>query len=404
MKERELPEGWAWKKLGEIGKIYSGSTPSTTDETNFNGDIPWITPADLSSFDEIYISRGKRNLSEKGLQKSSVQMLPKDTVLFSSRAPIGYVAIAANPLTTNQGFKNLVLENNNIIPKFVYYYLKGNKKLAEKYASGTTFLEVSASRFSQIPIPIPPLPTQRKIVAVLERAERLQRLRAEADALTEQLVQSVFLEMFGDPVTNPMGWEVKKLKDISDIVSGVTKGRQFNGKSTVNAPYLRVANVQDGYLNLSEIKEIEVLESDVEKYALLEGDVLLTEGGDRDKLGRGAVWHCEISPCIHQNHIFRVRPNRDLILPDYLSMLIGSNHGKNYFLKSAKQTTGIASINSTQLKNFPVYLPPLFLQACFADIVQKTSILSKKQSHSLNEVTSMFDSLMSRAFTGDLIA
>ncbi|MFA5153738.1 MAG: restriction endonuclease subunit S, partial [Clostridia bacterium] len=109
MKEKELPEGWEWKRLGEIGKIFSGSTPSTSNSEYFDGEIPWITPADLSNFDGIYIEHGKKNITELGLKSSSTQLLPKDTILFSSRAPIGYVAIAANPVTTNQGFKNLVL-------------------------------------------------------------------------------------------------------------------------------------------------------------------------------------------------------------------------------------------------------------------------------------------------------
>ncbi len=125
--------------------------------------------------------------------------------------------------------------------------------------------------------------------------------------MTEDLLRSVFLEMFGDPVTNPKGWEEAALTDVAEIVSGVTKGRKLGGKQTVFAPYLRVANVQDGYLNLSEIKEIEVLPTDIEKYRLLDGDILLTEGGDPDKLGRGTVWREHIEGCIHQNHIFRVR-------------------------------------------------------------------------------------------------
>ena len=118
--------------------------------------------------------------------------------------------------------------------------------------------------------------------------------------------------MFGDPVTNPKEWKEIKLKEISEIVSGVTKGRKLTGKSTIFVPYLRVANVQDGYLDLTEIKDIEVLPSDIEKYALQDGDILLTEGGDPDKLGRGTVWNGQIPMCIHQNHIFRVRVNRSI--------------------------------------------------------------------------------------------
>jgi len=327
-------------------------------------------------------------------------MLPKDTILFSSRAPIGYVALAANPVTTNQGFKNLVLKGG-IDPKYVYYYLKTHKHEMQKYGSGTTFLEVSAARFSKIPIIVPPLPIQRQIVVVLEQAEALKRQRQEADALTGALLQSVFSEMFGDPVRNEKGYRVKKLKDISEVVSGVTKGRKFNGKSTLMVPYLRVANVQDGFLDLSEIKEIEVLESDIEKFQLKPGDVILTEGGDRDKLGRGHVWYGEIPLCLHQNHIFRVRLDEKILHPEFFSFLIGSAYGKKYFAKSAKQTTGIASINSTQLKNFPALVPPLALQQQFAHVVESVERIRQEQVESGREIEGLCGGLMARAFAGE---
>ena len=155
--------------------------------------------------------------------------------------------------------------------------------------------------------------------------------------------------MFGDPVLNPKGWKEARLDQISEIVSGVTKGRKLVGKATVLVPYMRVANVQDGRILIDDVQKIEALESEIEKYRLKRGDILLTEGGDPDKLGRGAVWKGEIDPCIHQNHIFRVRTNKKIILPEYLSALIGSQRGKRYFFKAAKQTTGVASINKTQL-------------------------------------------------------
>lgn len=155
----ELPISWEWKTLGEIGEIASGGTPSTKDETNFNGEIPWVTPADLSGYTKKYISKGSRNISQKGLKYSSAVLIPEGSILFSSRAPIGYVTIAANPVSTNQGFKNITVWDE-IYNEYVYYYLKGAKTLAESLASGTTFLEISKTSFAKIPIPIPPLPEQ----------------------------------------------------------------------------------------------------------------------------------------------------------------------------------------------------------------------------------------------------
>jgi type I restriction enzyme S subunit len=157
----------------------------------------------------------------------------------------------------------------------------------------------------------------------------------------------------------PREWEVKFLAEVAEVGSGVTLGRDLQGPSTIELPYLRVANVQDGYLDMREVKLVRVLRSDVPKYLLAAGDVLMTEGGDFDKLGRGTVWRGQIAPCLHQNHIFRVHANTDRLLPDFLAAVTASHLGRAYFLRSSKQTTNLASINSTQLKAFPVPCPRL---------------------------------------------
>jgi len=295
------------------------------------------------------------------------------------------------------GTKVLVPKKDLLYPKYFYFFLHRLKIESHGYSRHYKFLKEKQ-------IVIPPLQTQKKIVLILEKADEIKRLRMQADELTSQLLQSMFLEMFGDPVRNPKGWGIYKLQDVAEIRSGVTKGRRLAGKPVVSVPYLRVANVQDGYLDLNEIKTIEALLSDVGKYALLEGDVLLTEGGDPDKLGRGAVLHNEIPNCIYQNHIFRVRADKEYLVPEFLSMLIGSAYGKMYFLKSAKQTTGIATINSTQLKKFPVLAPPTELQNKFAQIVDKVEAIRQNQKQSLQEIDNLFNALMQKAFKGELIA
>lgn len=266
-----------------------------------------------------------------------------------------------------------------------------------------TISNINAKQYSGLKIPVPPLNTQNKIVETLEKAEKLKEWRFEADELADDYLDSAFHSIFGDPIKNEENWKVKKLSDVADVVSGVTKGRKLQNKETVFTPYLRVANVQDGYLDLDEIKEIEVLTTDVEKYQLFEGDIVLTEGGDPDKLGRGAVWHNEVPNCIHQNHIFRVRLKNSDLNPIYLSKLIGSLYGKLYFLKSAKQTTGIASINSTQLKKFPVNIPPIELQNQFSQIVQQVETIKSYQSESKQQIDNLFNTLMQKTFKGELV-
>jgi type I restriction enzyme S subunit len=218
----ETPENWTWTRLGEIGIVASGGTPSTKIPEYFDGDVPWITPADLSDFTGKFIHRGRRNISEKGLNSSSAVLLPEGTILFSSRAPIGYVAIAANSVSTNQGFKNLILYKG-IFNEYIFYYLKASKILAESYGSGTTFREVSAARFSLIPIPLAPLNEQHRIVEEIEQRLSLmnetQKTIAQAMKQSDRLRQSILKIAFEgrlvpqDPSDEPAEKLLDRIKD-----------------------------------------------------------------------------------------------------------------------------------------------------------------------------------------------
>ncbi len=173
----DIPENWVWVRLGEIGQIISGGTPKTTHSEYWeNGDIPWITPADMRSLNSKYIERGARNITKLGLKSSSAQLLPKGSVLFSSRAPIGYVAIAQNEMATNQGFKS-VAPFKTEMSEYLYFVLLALKSEIEKLGTGTTFKEVSGTTVANVAIPLPPLSEQQAIV------EKLNRLLAEIDAL-----------------------------------------------------------------------------------------------------------------------------------------------------------------------------------------------------------------------------
>ena len=251
-------------------------------------------------------------------------------------------------------------------------------------------------------IPLPPLPEQKRIAAILAKADRLRRLRRYALDLSDTYLQSVFLEMFGDLYGNPKRWSFKMLGSIADVVSGVTKGRRFGDRETLRLPYLRVANVQDGYLDLAEIKTIEALPSDLERYRLEAGDVLMTEGGDFDKLGRGAIWRGQIEDCIHQNHIFRVRLDREQAFAEFFASLLLTRYAKGYFLQASKQTTNLATINKTQLRGFPVPLPPLALQKQFVHIVHKSERLRAQQREAERQAEHLFQTLLHQAFQGKL--
>lgn len=195
----EIPDHWKWVRLGSVSHVVSGGTPSTKNPDNFGGGIPWITPADLGKFNEIFISEGRKSLSKQGLEGSSAVLLPAGAVCMSSRAPVGNVAIAANSLATNQGMKSFITPDF-LDAKFLFYYLKASTALLESYSSGTTFLELSATRAKAIPIPLAPLGEQEQIVAKLEvrlaqidhAIERTEAVLVDVDQQMVNLVRAAF--------------------------------------------------------------------------------------------------------------------------------------------------------------------------------------------------------------------
>lgn len=392
---------WDEIPIFEFCKTGSGSTPNRSMASRYyGGSIPWVKSGELRE-KEIYET--EEYVTAEALKESAIKLVPSGALLVAMYgATVGRMAVLKTEATTNQAVCHIVPDSKKADTNYLQYALRAKVPYLLSMRVGGGQPNISQQIIKETKIPLPPLPEQRRIAAILDKADAVRRKRQEAIRLTEEFLRSVFLDMFGDPVTNPKGWHEQRLDAVSDIQSGVTKGRKSNGQEMLRVPYMRVANVQDGHIDLSEIKEIEATSTEIERYLLAEGDILLTEGGDPDKLGRGAVWRGEIAPCIHQNHIFRVRPNIDILLPEYASAQIGSMRGKKYFLKSAKQTTGIASINKTQLNGFPTLIPPISLQNKFVEIVRKQEWLLEKLKRGASLKDDSFNSLVQRAFRGDL--
>ena len=389
---------WVTAKLKDVAKVVTGKTPQTSNSEYYGGDIPFVSPADLN---EGILSETKTYLTSSGADQ--VYRVPKNTVLVSCIGNLGKLAITAKEVCFNQQINGLIFDEQKIFPKYGFYFAQTIKPQLEKASSSTTLPIVNKSRFSDLEIKYPPLAEQRRIASILDQADELRQKRQQAIEKLDQLLQATFIDMFGDPVSNPKGWRSdKNLGDVADIVSGITKGRKITGKSLREIPYLAVSNVQDKYLNLSIIKTLEASDDEIERYRLKQGDLLLTEGGDPDKLGRGTLWNNEVDECIHQNHVFRVRLTSKEFTPNYLNWIVGSEYGKRYFLKSAKQTTGIASINMGQLKKLPLLTPPLDLQIQFDERCIKIHQIKNQLVDSYKDINHLFSSLQNQAFKGTL--
>lgn len=215
---------WPSVRLADCASIVSGATPSTSEPAYWDGDIYWATPKDLSELEGAYISDTPRKITRKGLETCGATVLPVQSVLFSSRAPIGHVAINTVPMATNQGFKSFVPVREILDPKFLYHWLRKNRPYLESLGNGATFKEVSKAVVSRIQIPLPPLPEQRRISEILDNADALLAKRRAALDLLEALTEAIFLDMFGDPATNPKGWPIRKFdKTIRDETSRAEK-------------------------------------------------------------------------------------------------------------------------------------------------------------------------------------
>ena len=387
--------------LGELADVVSGGTPKRSEPSFFGGDIPWVKIGDML---QGTVTGTEESITSAGLTGSSAKLLPAGTLLLSIFATIGRTAVLGIDAATNQAIAGLIIrDSSSVHHSYLRRYLEFASEGLAKQGRGVAQANINLSILRSHAVPMPSIEEQRRIAAVLDTAEALRAKRRLTLAKLDTLTHATFIDMFGDPVANPFGWrDDRVLADVADVRSGITKGRKTGSASLTPVPYLAVVNVQDGYIQLDPLKSIEATAAEIEKYALQTGDILLTEGGDPDKLGRGAVWHGQVEPCIHQNHVFRVRMVDDNMMPEFLSRLLASQRGKRYFLRMAKQTTGIASINMTQLRAFPLLEPPRATQDEFLSRISCVQAVEGSIKRSLVQLDALCAAIQQRAFRGEL--
>jgi len=418
-----LPAEWEVATLGDLAvEFFSGGTPSTKGPQFWDGEIPWTTSAYLEG---LYLDRGAKYITRQGLEKSSARLVPRGNLLIGTRVGVGKVAINSIDIAISQDLTGAIVDRTKAHPEFLAYAIQfdGVQESIRLATRGTTIKGIPRKDLVQILIPLPPLPEQRRIAHVLNTIQRAIAAQQDVIAAARELKRSLMQRLFTyGPVTQrrggaeaprvelketeigpiPAHWEIMPLEKYALVQIGAAKGRKLDDRDTITVPYLRVANVQDGYLDLSEIKEIRIRESELGRYSLQPGDVVLTEGGDFDKLGRGFIWHGEVPNCVHQNHIFAVRADRDRLLPEYLAYLVQSDYGKSYFLKVAHRTTHLACINKTKLKAFPLLVPPLSEQERIARFLHVADGKIAAEEQRLAALQALFRSLLQQLMTGQV--
>ena len=287
---------------------------------------------------------------------------------------------------------------DSIDKDYLFYFMPIALKRIEEKTPFVTVKHLSAKELNKIEIPVLSLEEQRKIAETLSKADKLIAFRDQQLAKLDEVVKARFVEMFGDVLLNSMQWPEKTLENMADIVSGITKGRKTAEADLQEVPYMAVSNVKDGYIDWTTVKTILATRQEIEQYRLMPDDILMTEGGDPDKVGRGAIIKVPLKNSIHQNHIFRVRLDEQEILPSFFAEYLRHQKAKRYFLGCAKQTTGIASINMRQLRALPTLVPPLSLQKQFAAFVERVDRQKQTIQQSLEKLELMKKALMQEYF------
>ncbi|KWZ65380.1 restriction endonuclease subunit S [Bacillus altitudinis] len=462
-----IPENWIWTQTGSITDVIGGGTPKSTVKEYFeDGDIPWLTPADLSGYQDMYISRGKRNITEVGLANSSAKILPSNTVLLSSRAPIGYVTIASNDICTNQGFKSF-LPSNAYYPEYLYWYLKFSTTYLESMASGTTFKELSGSKCKEIALPLPPINEQKRIADkvehLLSKIEEAKQLIEEAKETFELRRAAILDKAFRGELTRKWRQNNKDILPVKQFLENIVlkrketyteiyeRAKQNKEKKprkiymdTVPiidevVPFLpetwTVTNVEflghvtklagfeyTKYINLKPGGDVPVIRAqNVQMGKFVKSNIMYIDKDTSDLLSRSQVQEDDIlmvfigagtgNVCIAPNRNgerWHLAPNVakisvDAVLPKYLELYLQSPFGQAY-IKSKMKATAQPSLSMETIREVLVYLPPLEEQK---EIVKTVESLINKVENEVGilkscSVDGLKQSILSKAFRGEL--
>lgn len=354
---------------------------------------------------------------------------PGDLVVNKMKAWQGSMGVSAHEGIVSPAYITCTTRADRVRPAYLHYLLRSSPLIGVynslSYGVRVGQWDMHYEDFKQIPIPLPTKDEQDRIVAFLDhktaeidaaivKKERLiellneQRSTQVNRAVTLGMDQSVSLRKSESEWIEslPDHWEIVPLKHISTVQSGVTLGKNYaSSKTTKSFPYLRVANVQDGYIDLSTVTEIVLPVREAKNYLLRTGDILVTEGGDIDKLGRGNCWDGQIEECLHQNHVFAVRILKR-VRPEFVALITGVSYARRYFTTTANKTTNLASTNKTKLGNLPVLVPPLpeqdaILDFCNGVKAQYEALISSVSSE-ISALKEMKSSLVADAVTGKI--
>ncbi|MED4344125.1 restriction endonuclease subunit S [Heyndrickxia coagulans] len=411
----KIPVHWEIRQLSEIGEIVSGGTPNTKIEEYWNGNIPWITPKDLSGFTDRYIYSGERNITELGLENSSAKLLPRNTVLFSSRAPIGYVALAGDNLATNQGFKSIICDDKKAYPLFIYYLLKSKKNDIENIAGGSTFKEVSGKVMKEFKVQIPPLTEQKAIANILSTLDEKIETNNQINEKLEEMAQALFKHWFvdfefpnenGEPYKSsggemvesvlgmiPKGWEVGKLGELVEISNKSIKPQEYPEKFF---EHYSIPAFDNG--RTPEIQKGEEIKSS--KYVINNHMVLVSKLNPSTKRIWKPITQTNNAICSTEFIVYMAKKENIL---SYVFEFLNNEKFQGILTANATGSTGSRQrVKPKETLNYKVVLPPLKLMRQFSKIIEPMHLKTGSNMIENQKLKGLRDILLPKLMSGEI--
>ncbi|WP_434519855.1 restriction endonuclease subunit S [Escherichia coli] len=355
---------WPMVSIESVAKVITGKTPPKADPNCFGGNIPFITPSELTDSD--YLLKPETTLTEKGL--ATTKLIPKNSILVCCIGSLGKMAIADLPVATNQQINSVIFDDDKIYYRFGFYALKLLKNDLKKIAPSTTVAIINKSRFSELKIPCPPLEEQKRIATILDKADGIHKKREQAIKLADDFLRAKFLEMFGTPANNIHRFPKGTIRDLVDSVNYGT-----SAKASIDSgeyPILRMGNITyQGRWDFTDLKYIDLSVKEKDKYLVKEGDLLFNRTNSKELVGKTAVYE-EDRPMAFAGYLIRVRPN-SIGNNYYISGYLNSIHGKITLMNMCKSIVGMANINAQELQNIEILIPPKHLQDEYEIIYKK---------------------------------
>lgn len=407
------PTHWTRAPLKNVGTWRGGGTPSKSHAAYWSGGvIPWVSPKDMK---QAVIESATDKVTERAVAETGLNVIPAGSILLVTRSgilartlPVGLTTV---PVVINQDLKALT-PVADVNPAFLQHQLTYLEPeiLAHALKLGTTVESLEFDALLRFEVNLPPLAEQKaiaqRLTAIIQSLDSARTQLESVLAMLDAYKRGILVRALSGRWDETRSTRKLTLGEIADIQSGLTLGKRYGAVKLVSRPYLRVANVQRGWLDLEYVKDILVPTAEAKKYQLVDGDVLMNEGGDRDKVGRGWVWRGEMAQCLHQNHVFRVRLNNPAFPPEFIS-LYANELGRDYFLSAARQTTNLASISKTKLSGLPIDLPSADdAQAALKYYEDQTSWIDGVRTQvlaSIAEANAVQAAAARKAFSGRLV-